>query len=334
VTAVGDGVRHEALAVAALRRLGRETAAAAPSVRLLAGGLSGSFVYSLDFPDEGAVLKLTLPSGERWAMARARREALFYRDLAARVPVVVPRVLGLDHDEVAGGAVLLAAYAPSTPPDRWTEHDYAQVARQLGRLHATFGDRTAASTMPAWLHAGPRVTPARCRAAARAWGALGERDDLRDALAPSRQRLERLVLAIPALDVRSTALPATLCHGDCHAGNLLRGPAGEWVWADWQEVRLGPGVDDLAFFWERAFAATEASPPYDAMVRAYGAGLEAAGGTPMPREELERALAWAELRSWLVAWPFYLGALPASRFERVLRRIETLIEWTEVAEHR
>jgi DNA repair protein RecN (Recombination protein N) len=37
---------------------------------------------------------------------------------------------------------------------------------------------------------------------------------------------------------------------------------------------LGPGVDDLAFFWQRAFAASDTPPPSDAMVQSYAAGLD------------------------------------------------------------
>jgi Ser/Thr protein kinase RdoA (MazF antagonist) len=329
---VDDRIRHEALALTALRRLGREQTATSVTIRILAGGLSGSSVYHLDLAGEQAVLKLTLPGGDRRVMARARREALFYSELATRGPVSVPRVLGLDLNEKAGVAVLLAAYAPSPPPDRWTQEAYAQVARQLGRLHA-FWDKTAASAVPEWLHATPKVTLARCRDAAATWHALGERDDLRGALAPYGRRLERLVMEIAEIQTRMTTVPATLCHGDFHAGNLLRGPAGEWIWTDWQEVRLGPGVDDLAFFWQRAFVAADTPPPYGAMVQAYGAGLATADGEPVPPEQLDRALAWAELRSWLVDWPGNLGALSATRMERVLPRIETLIDQLAVAGH-
>ena len=127
------------------------------------------------------------------------------------------------------------------------------------------------------------------------------------------------------------AMPTTLCHGDLHADNLLRGMGGEWIWADWQEVRLGPGVDDLAFFWARAFAVAGSPPPFDAMVRAYSAELQAVSGTQLEQERLAEALAWAELRSWLVDWPAYLGALPGATVERVLLQIDALIDRLGIA---
>lgn len=265
--------RHETHAVAALRRLGREPAGASFASRVLAGGLSGSVVHHVELAGQDMVLKVTLPSDDRQLMVRARREALFYQELATLVPVLVPRVLDLHLSETEGAVLLLAACLPSPSPDDWTERGYVQVAHQLGRLHATFWGKTTESELPDWLRARPGVTPDQCQDAARLWRALGKREDLTEALASRRRSLESLLLNIPTLDPHMATTPATLCHGDFHAGNLLRDPAGEWIWADWQEVCLGPGVDDLAFFWQRAFVAADTPPPYDAMVRAYAAGL-------------------------------------------------------------
>jgi len=135
---------QDKIVVAALRRLGREPAGTPVTVRLQAGGLLGSSVYRLDLAGEDVILKMTPPSADWHVMVRARREALFYQDLASLVPVLVPRVLGLDLGETEGVVILLAAYASSPPPDHWTEHAYALVARQLGQLHATFWDKIAA----------------------------------------------------------------------------------------------------------------------------------------------------------------------------------------------
>ena len=328
-----DCRRHEALAVAALRRLGREPAADSLISRLLAGGLSGSSVHHLDLAGQAMVLKVTTPSEDRQLMVRARREVLFYQDLAAMVPVLVPRVLGLDLNETEGAVILLAAYTPPPSPDEWAEHDYIQVVQQLGRLHATFWGKTDAATLPDWLPAKPQVTLAQCRDAAQMWRALGDRNDFHAAPERYFRKLESLVMRIPTLDPQMVTLPATLCHGDCHTGNLLQGPAGEWIWADWQDVRLGPGVDDLAFLWQRAFVAADTPPPFDAMVQAYGAGLVTVDGVEVIRDQLDRALTWAELRSWLVDWPSYLGALSTARMEHVLQRVDMLIGQLELVGH-
>lgn len=321
-------------AVTALRRLGRKTAGAPFVCRVLAGGLSGSVVLHVEQAGEEMVLKLTPPGGDRSMRERSRREAWFYCDLATLAPVRVPRVLGVDWSETEGAALLLAGYLPSPAPADWTEGDYVEVARQLGRLHATFANRTIAPQLPGWLRAKPAVTTAQCQAAARLWCALGERDELAETLGASFPGLARLMPHIPALDRRMPTTPTTLCHGDFHAGNLLGGPAGEWIWADWQEARLGPGVDDLAFFWQRAFTEVDTPPPYDAMVEAYATALMTGDGPRIERERIDRALLWTELRSWLVAWPEYLGYLSTAQVERVLRRIDLLIGRLDLENHR
>lgn len=317
----------EALVKSALRRIDREFPDPAPEIQMLVGGSSGSFVCGLNLDGGRVVLKVTPPGQEQSLMERAHREVRFYRDLAEQVPLSVPRVLGLDYDEARGATVLVSAYEPALPPERWTKQDYIEVARQLGRFHAAFWSETATTALPGWLRAKSAVTAARCRDAAARWRMLSERADLHDSLEPYLRKLRQLLVNIPALEAQMATLPPTLCHGDCHTGNLLRDSDGEWIWADWQEVRFGPGVDDLSFLWERAFAASEASPPYDAMVQAYVAGLAVASLSP---EEVARNLAWAELKSWLVEWPGYLGFLPATSFQRVLQRIATLIDRSEI----
>ncbi len=322
---------HGTLA-AALRRIGREPAVDSLTSILLVGGLSGSSVHQLEVAGEIMVLKITTPSEDGQPMARARREVWFYRDLAARVPILVPRVLGLDLDERGGAVILLAAYTPSPLPDEWTKCSYVQIARQLGHLHATFIGREAVTTLPSWLRATPKVSIAQCRNAARTWRALSDRDDLSMVFEHYLRKTARLAMRVRTLDARMFTLPTTLCHGDCHAGNLLQGPGGEWIWADWQDVRLGPGEDDLAFFWQRAFVAADTSPPYDAMVQAYGVGLMTGDGVQITFEQLVRAITWAELRSWLVAWPNYLRFLSTEQVERVLQRVDMLIGQLELAD--
>ena len=330
---MSDCRRHEALVAAALHRLGRGPAIDSLTSRLLAGGLSGSSVHYLNLAGQAMVLKVTTPCADRHLMVRARREILFYQDLAALVPVRVPRVLGHDLHQTEGAVILLAAYTPPLTPDDWADHDYVQVAQQLGRLHARFWGKTAVATLPDWLRAKPHTSLTQCRDAAQRWRALGNRSDVDTIPERYLRKLEGLVLRMPTLDLQTVTLPVTLCHGDCHTGNLLRGADGERAWADWQDVRLGPGVDDLTFFWQRAFVAADTPPPYDAMVQAYGAGLMSVDGITMTREQLDRPLAWSELRSWLVDWPSYLGPLSTAQMERVLQRIEALIDQLELTGH-
>jgi len=314
---MGERDRGEPAIRDAMHRLGVAGEVDAGGLRVLAGGMSGSVVCRFTLDGRDVVLKRTV-AGHRNAvlLARARREVWFYRELAGRVPVRVPAMIGSAIDPEAGTLLLLAACDPAPPPESWPDAGYAEVARDLGRFHAAM----RGVPLPAWMPSASATTPGQRRDAAESWRTFVETTRLiPDGL---HRRMEETIARVAELDAAIPAGPATLCHGDFHAGNLLRDADGRWVWADWQDSRIGPGVDDLAFLWERAFSAVEARlPPFDAMVEAYWAGLAEAGGPGMDRVAFGRALAWSELRGWLIAWPPYLGYLSRAQQERVVARI-------------
>ena len=73
-------------------------------------------------------------------------------------------------------------------------------------------------------------------------------------------------------------LPWTVVHGDFRLDNLMFG--GERVAVlDWQTVRLGPAMSDVAYFIGSALHAEERRANEEALVREYHATLTAAGGS-------------------------------------------------------
>jgi Ser/Thr protein kinase RdoA (MazF antagonist) len=127
-------------------------------------------------------------------------------------------------------------------------------------------------------------------------------------------RIHTLLAAAPSL-------PLTLCHGDCHRDNLLRGPKDEFVWADWQEVELEQRPRDLAFLFQRAHFAGATVPCTDTL-RAYQERLEADTGAAIPLAAICRASDTAELRGWLLDCPPYLAHGSPQQLERVVARIQ------------
>lgn len=83
-----------------------------------------------------------------------------------------------------------------------------------------------------------------------AWA--GMREAVRPALSPEEIRIcDKLTRYLPILKSNLSSMPATLCHGDFHLGNLLWDKVGEpsTVWAvDWQRPATGPAVMDVAWF--------------------------------------------------------------------------------------
>ncbi len=292
----------------------------------LPGGISGSHTYRLDLADYQAVLKVTLTASEPFILQRVQRELAFYRMFAAQVPTRVPEVLASCANEAFACCLLLTAYDAVSPPHLWKEADFLEVAEQLADLHARFWDQATEllSAYP-WLPVPPeQISDVKIQQAAEAWLALADEVRFGQLLgSPQQQRLCDLLSRIPEFGASLLSLPLTLCHGDCHIGNLLRDTQGYLVWADWQEVRLGRGPEDLSFLQQRARADGAQVP--DTMVNAYQARLEAALGRSIPIAAVRRVLFASELQTSLVEWPHYLGWSSAEQVANILERIEFLV---------
>lgn len=263
--------------------LGRDDTVA--QVTTLSGGGSGSGVHHV-VTDRGRRFVLKVGT--------TVRELRFYRELAPRVPVRVPRFVGgVEHGDTCCVVVEPAGTA-IRPADRWTD-----LAAQLGRLH-----REPAG----WPWAKPRHVPteADIASAAAAWAASG---------------YGTLVLpAFHRVAAALAALPLCLCHGDWHLGNLLACGDGQVVWIDWQETGVGHGPEELALLWQRA-ERDGWNPPRDAMLTAYAR----ARGIP-DDTDLRRAAVAAELALLLLSWPPHLAAAAPPARTRLIRRFARLVD--------
>jgi hypothetical protein len=326
---LGD-TAHPEIVAEALRELKQEPALPPDDYQLLAGGISGSFVYEVRLAEELVVLKVTLPTSAPTLLTQARREAAFYEHLAPRVPLHVPRLLRVSDSKAGGVSILLSACQPALPPPCWADGQYTEIAAQLGQLHGRFWGNTDRLWAFRWLRPAPHKSMSvRSHRAIATWRSIKGRDDLDDGAMPGRLRaVLGLLPRLPALRP-PPPLPTTLCHGDCHPDNILRGQAGEWVWADWQAVRIGQGPEDLAFFWQRA-EVVGGAVPREQMLSAYQTGLAAEGADAPTTRQLVQAVAWAEFTSWLLEWPPFLVAAAAPQLGYVLDRIDDLVEQLEI----
>lgn len=272
--------------------------------RRLPGAGSGSGVYLLRLDEGEVVLKITRhPGGD--GVPRARRELRFYRELAPWLPVLVPRLLA-SADGDGATSLLLSAARPASQANGWTRRRWVDVASQLGTLHAT-GTAFAGLDSAAWLRRSRPLEQHDTVSAMAYWRAVG--------CAPLS---ERLAVDATALVDAVAVLPACLVHGDCHTGNLLVDVTGDLVWADWQEVSIGHGPEDLALLWQRA-EFDGARPPRAAMLTIYAR----ARGIP-PDADLRRAVIAAELLLLLLAWPQHLTVADAWRTRLMIRRLHRL----------
>ncbi len=181
-------------------------------------------------------------------------EVRFYNELAHSVPVTMPICLAAQSRFGKGSTLVLADVAefagiPSSPYDSLSLPQSILVIEQLARFHGHFWN-SVHNPNYRWLAGSVRKLE----------------DTLGSALAfPLMKRGLRLAgSAIPAslhkpalryaCDRRKvmrflTQTPQTLIHHDCHSGNLYwnsdKSHAG---FLDWQLVRMGEGVSDVAYF--------------------------------------------------------------------------------------
>lgn len=180
-------------------------------------------------------------------------EVRFYQEVAQAVPVLRPTVLAAQSRCGQGTTLVLAdvtehGAVPGGPGDALTAAQATAVVEQLARLHVQFVNAASLDHQYRWL-AGP----------VRRW-----EDRLGTALAvPLMQRgLRRAGSAVPiALHAPAVQYarrrrqvmrvladgPRTLVHHDVHPGNLFWQQS-QPGFLDWQLVRIGEGIGDVAYF--------------------------------------------------------------------------------------
>lgn len=296
--------------------------ASSARLELLSGGASGASTYRVHGFSEPCVLKVVAAESAAHLRAGGRREIRFYEELAAYLPLRTPRVLASLVEASGSSALLLGAYTPVKPASELNGADFTEIAGQLAGFHAVYWGRTGPLDALAWLERPERPDLAReIEHASEAWRALARQPQFQDVLTgPVVRDLEAALAELATKPEHAPEAALTLCHGDCHTGNLLRDRAGRLVWADWQEVRTGHGPDDLAFLLQRA-EADGAAVARDQVVAAYCDALETAGVEGVDPEAVTSAMNASERRTQLLYWPDYLADAEAGTMVRHLTRV-------------
>ncbi|HEY3413858.1 MAG TPA: aminoglycoside phosphotransferase family protein [Armatimonadota bacterium] len=312
------------IARAALAVIGMDPASIA-EVSVLPGGIGACDAYALTMSDESRfVLKAQLPGGPPDHIAALKREALFYRHLAPRLPISPPKVHGICTDESVGITLLIGSYSPSPPVEHWTEALYLQAAGDLARLHATFWD--GADDLAACGFLGHRtldVSDADTNHARECWTYLSTVPRFEPILGQDRLRwLEAQIQTVQSRIGPLAALPPTLIHGDCHVGNILIGECGDLVWTNWTCASVGRGPEDVSFLYQRAEFAG-GTVPCNAMVEAYHAGLRGSG-LDVPMEAVRSAADASEWSVRLLQWPHYMDYASPQTLRSFMERLDFL----------
>jgi aminoglycoside phosphotransferase (APT) family kinase protein len=206
------------------------------------------------------------------------REVSFYRELAHILPIHTPRPFVAQIDpETDDFILILEDLAPFRQVDQLAGcslEDARTVLAEAAALHAPrWGDPTLQSLH--WLAARP----------ARASAAVNEtlpaiirlfKDRYRDALEPEYLALVEKLPQVLARSRKDQSSPRTVQHADFRLDNVLfdvRGGARPMATLDWQTLRTGPGVMDVAYFLSAGLDPSERRQHEADLVRSYRSEL-------------------------------------------------------------
>ncbi|MGZ8191144.1 MAG: phosphotransferase [Methylococcaceae bacterium] len=180
-------------------------------------------------------------------------EVRFYQEVVQSVPVVAPVCLAAHSRPGWGSTLVLADVSefdgiPGFPGNTLTVAQATVVIEQLARFHAHFWNNTNLHLNHPWL-AGSARRLEDILGSALAVPLMKQGLRLADKAMPSALHKQAVHYARhrrKAMRFLADA-PHTLTHHDCHPGNLFwqQSQAG---FLDWQMVRMGEGISDVAYF--------------------------------------------------------------------------------------
>ena len=172
----------------------------------------------------------------RWSREAILDEHRFLLDLAAQeIPVVAPLLLPGGGTLVEADSLLFALFPKcgGRSVDEFTEDQWLQLGRLLGRVHSVGAAGTAGHRIV--------MTPDR-----------STRDQLdyllksncvpADLKAPLREAGEGIIADIEPLFSASDLIRI---HGDCHFSNIIHRPGESFYLIDFDDMAMGPPVQDI-----------------------------------------------------------------------------------------
>ncbi|MCK5830938.1 MAG: phosphotransferase [Methylococcales bacterium] len=179
-------------------------------------------------------------------------EVSFYKDMSHVVSVNKPTVLAAQSKFGRGVTLVLADVTeygaiPGVTRDSLTIEQVRLVIEQLALLHASFWNNVTLDQEYSWLGAPIRKLEDRLgkvlavplmKHGLKCAGSIIPTKLYKPALQYARQRGEAMHLLSEG--------PRTLTHHDCHPGNLFWDKSQPGL-LDWQLVRIGEGVSDIAY---------------------------------------------------------------------------------------
>jgi aminoglycoside phosphotransferase (APT) family kinase protein len=232
-------------------------------------------------------------------------EARFYRDVAPRLRVRMPRTFFTAYDDDAQQAMIIMEDIVASGGVFGSPHHPQSVAvtrdtlSQLAVLHASTWGRSSIEDIE-WL--GRRIET---------FIAFYPADQLQSLLDDGRvdgaaAELRDAGNLVAALERVAEHAHTCLLHGDTHTGNVYLDAEGRACWFDWQVTQLGNWSTDVSYHLATVLSVEDRRTHEVELLQHYLREL-AAQGAPTP--------------SWDEAWDLYRRSFPYGYFLWVITRV-------------
>lgn len=218
-------------------------------------------------------------------------EIRFYTEAAPAVPILIPEILAAQSRPGQGAILVLQDVAESggvagSPGDVLTAAQAALVITQLARFHARFHARPDLAKTLQWLagpvrrledHLGTILAAPLMKRGLQQAAELIPSSLHGQAMRYARQRRQVMHFLSNASQ--------TLVHHDCHPGNLFWGESRPGL-LDWQLVRFGEGIGDVAYFLATSLNPAIRRTHESSLLSLYAQTLEEHGSASMDMDNL------------------------------------------------
>jgi Phosphotransferase enzyme family len=232
-------------------------------------------------------------------------EARFYRDVAPRLPVRMPRTYFTGFDEANQRAMIIMDDIVVAGGTFGSPHEPQSVAvtrdtlSQLALLHASTWGLSSIDDVE-WL--GQRIETFITFYSADLLQSLLD-DGRAEGFAPELRDATNLVAALGCMAEHEHTC---LLHGDTHTGNVYLDAEGRACWFDWQVAQLGNWATDVSYHLATVLSVDDRRAHEVDLLQHYLHELEA-HGAPAP--------------AWDDAWDLYRRSFPYGYFLWVITRV-------------
>ncbi len=226
------------------------------------------------------------------------RESRFYGRIASRVEIA-PRAFLSEFDDESGAFCLitedLSSMKPGDQIEGCTFAEALEVATGAGRLHSQFWSERI-DERPGWIPTFDSGSGYFERMHSAAWTRVAQTmEGIPEGLIKAA---ERLAPRVSDVKTRLSRTPVTLVHGDLRLDNVFfgRGQGAESIkLIDWQAIRMGRGIYDLAYFLSTSVPIETRIRHQDELIEAYAETLSANGVAGYTVADCVEDFGWALL---------------------------------------